>query len=746
MALTNRSGENSSLNMRRSATAVFLCGIALCAGAAGAWELASGQASLPVTTIGSGFQTVTFQSSFSEAPLVFVMPTMEGAEPTTARVRNVSTTGFELVQVEAPAADGPHEAMTVDWVAVTPGNHALPDGTMLEAGVVSVSNIQHGTGPTDAESWYALTFSSAFSSPPAVLLSLQTVDNETAAIPEQVSAPWLVAAVRNVASSGADIALARCEAAPGSVALPEDVAYLAIEAGSTESFSDDSSATIEYETAITTDSIKGVDNGCYQTTFSNTYTSTPLLVGHMNRHDGGDGGWLRRCTINIAGVEFTIDEDTYRDTERSHTAEAAGFIVFSTPFFATFGGGPVVPTVGFESAVFTETEETITHNLTVVLSEITTVDVTVDYTTSDDSATAGSDYTATSGQLTIIAGQLSGQIPIDILEDAIFEGDEQFTIALSNPLNATEGTHFVTVGTITDDESEPQVFFSANDYVVDEAGATYPLNVTLTHASAFATSVDWSITDTTTTQGSDYTGTGGTVNIPALATTADISLSVLDDAEVEGDETAQLSLATATGLTIGAPNAATLTITDNDSPAASWAMAAGTVTLPATTDGSLFQTIAFEQAFNEVPLVFAMPGSEGTDPASIRIQNITISGFDAAQVESPNADGDHEAMTMNWTAVTPGEHTLPNGTVLEAGSVSTSAVQFGSGVTGTESWENLSFTTTFSGTPAVLGQIQTSVNETAAVPGEASTPWLVVAIRNVASTGMDVALERAEVA
>ena len=65
------------------------------------------------------------------------------------------------------------------------------------------------------------------------------------------------------------------------------------------------------------------------------------------------------------------------------------------------------------------------------------VDVTVDYATTDRSATAPGDYTATAGTLTIPAGRTGGPILVPINGDTLAEGDEQFTVTLSNPLNAT---------------------------------------------------------------------------------------------------------------------------------------------------------------------------------------------------------------------------------------------------------------------------------------------------------------------
>ncbi len=59
--------------------------------------------------------------------------------------------------------------------------------------------------------------------------------------------------------------------------------------------------------------------------------------------------------------------------------------------------------------------------------------VTVDYATSDVTATAGADYTEASGTLTFGAGETSKTVRVAVLDDAIDEGPETFTLTLSNP-------------------------------------------------------------------------------------------------------------------------------------------------------------------------------------------------------------------------------------------------------------------------------------------------------------------------
>lgn len=63
---------------------------------------------------------------------------------------------------------------------------------------------------------------------------------------------------------------------------------------------------------------------------------------------------------------------------------------------------------------------------TVTLSLASSNDVTVNYATVNGTATAGSDYTSTSGLLTIPASQTSDTITIPIIGDTIYEPNETF--------------------------------------------------------------------------------------------------------------------------------------------------------------------------------------------------------------------------------------------------------------------------------------------------------------------------------
>jgi len=108
---------------------------------------------------------------------------------------------------------------------------------------------------------------------------------------------------------------------------------------------------------------------------------------------------------------------------------------------------------GTTNAVFTVTlSASPTPNATSILKGPSQQPVTVNYATADGTATSGSDYTPTSGQLAFNAGETSKTVAVAVIGDTIEESDETFFLNLSNPTNATlsdaQGQ-----GTIVNDDS-----------------------------------------------------------------------------------------------------------------------------------------------------------------------------------------------------------------------------------------------------------------------------------------------------
>ena len=93
------------------------------------------------------------------------------------------------------------------------------------------------------------------------------------------------------------------------------------------------------------------------------------------------------------------------------------------------------------------------------LSRAATGAVTVDYATSDGTATAGADYTATSGTLTFAAGETAKTVNVPVLDDALSEGEETFTLTLSNAAGARIVDGEAT-GTIANDDPLQKIWLS----------------------------------------------------------------------------------------------------------------------------------------------------------------------------------------------------------------------------------------------------------------------------------------------
>ena len=113
----------------------------------------------------------------------------------------------------------------------------------------------------------------------------------------------------------------------------------------------------------------------------------------------------------------------------------------------------------------------------------------------------GSDYTATSGTLTISAGSTSGTFNVPVLHDTLDEANETATITLSNASNATISDSTATL-TITDDDATPS-FTIADVTTGNENAANHAFTVSLSAVSGRDVAVDYATSDGTATAGAD---------------------------------------------------------------------------------------------------------------------------------------------------------------------------------------------------------------------------------------------------
>jgi hypothetical protein len=110
--------------------------------------------------------------------------------------------------------------------------------------------------------------------------------------------------------------------------------------------------------------------------------------------------------------------------------------------------------VQFNSSNYSVLEDCTTVTITVNRIGDTSGAASVDYNTSDVSATERKDYVNALGTLRFAAGETSKSFAILINEDSFVEGNETFNVALSNPSGTALGGAVIAAVTITDDATE----------------------------------------------------------------------------------------------------------------------------------------------------------------------------------------------------------------------------------------------------------------------------------------------------
>src|SRR5437867_1833698 len=195
--------------------------------------------------------------------------------------------------------------------------------------------------------------------------------------------------------------------------------------------------------------------------------------------------------------------------------------------------------------------------VTVKLSSNSNPPVSVNYSTANGTALAGSDYQAVSGTLTFLKGETSKSILVPVIGDRLHEPNETFFVNLSNPKHATiaDGQGVVT---ISDDDPNLDI----NDVTVSEGNTGTTLcnfMVTLSLTSTQTVTVDFATVDDTASAGSDYQAVAGTLTFAPGETNKTVIVKVNGDRLAEPAEYFNVNLSHAVnGIIDGAQGVGTI--------------------------------------------------------------------------------------------------------------------------------------------------------------------------------------------
>ncbi len=158
---------------------------------------------------------------------------------------------------------------------------------------------------------------------------------------------------------------------------------------------------------------------------------------------------------------------------------------------------------------------------------------------------------------------VSQSFNITVVDDAIFEGTEQLTVQLTNPVNADLGAIVEYTLDITDDDNQPVTNFALASSFVNESGGIAAIEVTVDASSVNDITVNYTVV-AIATSGADYTLSDGSVLILAGSVSEDIQAIIVDDLVTEAAESITITLTSANNATVAGTTVHVLTILDND--------------------------------------------------------------------------------------------------------------------------------------------------------------------------------------
>ena len=345
-----------------------------------------------------------------------------------------------------------------------------------------------------------------------------------------------------------------------------------------------------------------------------------------------EGRLMRNNTLSLLGKEV----------QRS-VALLFIFIVGILTIIGSGGGnGDESGILQLNSTTYNVTEGTDpTVTITVTRTNGSSGAVSVDYATSDGTATDPSDYTSASGTLNWADGDAADKtFTITIVDDSAVEAAENFTVALSNVQTAKLGSNTSATINISDNDSTGTLQLSSTAYTVTEGtDLVVTITVNRTGGTAGPVSVDYATSNGSAVDPSDYTSTSGSLSwVDGDAAAKTFTVTINDDSIVENTESFNVSLSNVVNATLGANNSATVTINNDDLISISGTVSAPSGTLAFKEQGLLQRMFAalFGNKLNAAISDIVSP----VVGATVSIFEVDVSGnLVGAAIDTDTTDG-----------------------------------------------------------------------------------------------------------
>lgn len=245
-------------------------------------------------------------------------------------------------------------------------------------------------------------------------------------------------------------------------------------------------------------------------------------------------------------------------------APAAGVGGFALPIYGSASASTTTPTLSVRDTLIVEGNSGYNYAyFLVTLDRPATSTVTFDYAVTDATATgAGGDFDVDSGSVTIAAGQQSAWLRVAVYGDTTIEGNEHFRLVLSGIHNAAFSGNapvLVATGTISDNDTGAGAAGGIGNLAAlvanpDSIGGAVTARVVsttireggdseyayvyviLSQPATTAVQLDYRTVNGSAAADTDFSGTNGTLTIPAGETSGFVRVYVRTDTAIEGNE------------------------------------------------------------------------------------------------------------------------------------------------------------------------------------------------------------------
>jgi len=261
------------------------------------------------------------------------------------------------------------------------------------------------------------------------------------------------------------------------------------------------------------------------------------------------GQTVKTVSVNVVGDTVVEANETFK----VNLSGAVNAVINDSQGIGTIVNDDVVlPKITISDVSLTEGNTGLNpFNFVVGLSNSSATPVTVNLTTANGTAFAGSDYTSTSGIITFAAGQTLRTVSVNVVGDTVVEASETFSVNLTSPVGATISDSQGVGTIINDDVVLPKITISDMSLTEGNTGVK-PFNfvVGLSNTSATPVIVNLITGNGIAFAGSDYITTSGVITFTAGQTLRTVSVNVVGDTVVEANETFSVNLTTPVGAVI----------------------------------------------------------------------------------------------------------------------------------------------------------------------------------------------------